>query len=553
MFGAESDIPPLCSPGGALVSDPAGKAELLSTWFDSKQSRDIVQLQQTCHPRPVFCGIAFRAREVERHLLDLDPNGGVDPSGCFPMFFRKTASVLAPKLSCLFRRLLRGGEFPLEWRIADVTPIPKGPLSSLVCNYRPISITPVLSKVFERLIALRFGRFLERSGVLPSHQYLYRKRLGTCDALLDIVCAGQLKLDRGGELALVQIDFSAVNHGGLVFKLREAGVGGLILRVFQNFLSSRTQRIKVDGVFSSSIDVISGVPQGSVLGPLLFLLYIADLPRLLQNELVGYADDSTLLCRIQHPRNWSSVAALLNDDLAVISDWCSRWGMLVNPSKKRGMLISRSRTVEPLFPDLVIDGSVVEMVSELRIFGIVLDSKLTFEKQVRAIAASAAMRVGILRKTMSVFRDVAIVAKCFWAFILPVLEYCYPVWMSAATSHLSLLDRVVSQVSRLSSGSVSCDLWHRRKVASLSVFFKIDSLVDHPVRGLCGYVLRRPTRGALAAHSRSFEMPRSRTVQVSRSFVLSCVRLWNGLHESVFASEGLGAFKTSVNRFLLQG
>ena len=157
MFGAESNIPPLCSPGGALVSDPAGKAELLCTWFDSKQSRYIVKLPQTCHPRPAFCGIAFRAREVERHLLDLDPNGGVDPFGCFPMFFRKTASILAPKLSCLFRRLLRCGEFLLEWWIANVTPIPKDPLSALVCNYRPISITPVLSKVFYRLIALRFG------------------------------------------------------------------------------------------------------------------------------------------------------------------------------------------------------------------------------------------------------------------------------------------------------------------------------------------------------------------------------------------------------------
>ena len=295
-------------------------------------------------------------------------------------------------MECLFRRLLRCGEFPVEWRIADVNPIPKGPLSALVCNYRRILITPVLSKVFEMLIALRFGRFLERSGVLSSHQYSYRKGLGTCDALLDIVCAGQLELDRGGELALVQIDYSAafgrVNHGGLVFKLREAGVSGLILKVFQNFLSSRTQRVKVDGVCSSSIDVVSGVPQGSVLGPLLFLLYIADLPRLLHNELVGYADDSPLLCRIPHPRDRSSVAASLNEDLAVISDWCSRWGMLVNPSKTRGMLISRSRTVEPLFPDLMIDGSVVEMVSELKILGVILDSKLMFEKQVRAIAAT---------------------------------------------------------------------------------------------------------------------------------------------------------------------
>ena len=361
-------IPPLCSPGGALVSDPAGKAELLSTWFDSKQSRDIVGLPQTCHPRPAFCGIA---------------------------------------------------------------------------------------------------------------------------GLLDIVCAGQLELDRGGELALVQIDFSVafdrVNHGGLVFK---AGVGDLILNVFQNFLSSRTQRVKVDGVFSSSIDVVSGVPQGSVLGPLLFLLYIADLPRLLQNELVGYADNSTLLCRIPHPRDRSSVAASLNDDLAVISDWCSRCGMLVNPSKTREMPISRFRTVEPLFPDLLIDGSLVEMVSELKILGVILDSKLSFEKQVRAIAATASMRVGILRKTMSVFRDVTVIAKCFWAFILPVLEYCSPVWMSAATSHLSLLDRVVSQVDRLSGGSVSCDLgtgakWHLWVFSSRLTVWLITLCVVFFQRSMC--------------------------------------------------------------------
>ena len=195
------------------------------------------------------------------------------------------------------------------------------------------------------------------------------------------------------------------------------------------------------------------------------------------------------------------------------------------------------------------------MVSELKILGVILDSKLTFEKQARAIAASVSKRVGILRKTMSVFRDVAVVVKCFWAFILPVLEYCSPVWTSAATSHLSLLNRVVSQVSRLSGGRVSFDLWHSRKVASLSVFFKIDSLVDHPVQGLfpAQYELRTPTHGVLAAHSRSFEIPRSRTVQLSRSFVLSCVRLWNGLHESVFASEAVGVFKISVNRLLYQG
>ena len=118
----------------------------------------------------------------------------------------------------------------------------------------------------------------------------------------------------------------------------------------------------------------------------------------------------------------------------MISDWCCRWGMLVNPSKIRGMLISHSRTVDPLFPDLVIDGSVVEMVSELEILVVILYSKLAFEKQVRAIAASASRRVGILRKTLSVFREVAVVAGhsyflCWstvlqFGYRLPLPTYC---------------------------------------------------------------------------------------------------------------------------------
>ena len=109
--------------------------------------------------------------------------------------------------------------------------------------------------------------------------------------------------------------------------------------------------------------------------------------------LVGYADDTTLLCRIPHHRDRASVAESLNDDLVVISDWCSRYGILLNPSKTRGMLISRA--AEPLFPDLVNDGTVVEMVSELKILSVIQDSKLAFEKQVRAIAASDSRMVGI--------------------------------------------------------------------------------------------------------------------------------------------------------------
>ena len=125
---------------------------------------------------------------------------------------------------------------------------------------------------------------------------------------------------------------------------------------------------------------------------------------------------------------------------------------------------------------------------------------------------------------------------------------CWSTVFSSLDVHCCCLISFFGRDIKLSGGSVSCDLWHRRKVASPSVFFKIDSLVDHPVRGLfpAQYALRRPTRGALAAHSRSFEMPRARTVQFSRSFVLSCVRLWNMLDESVFVGDGFGAFNPLV-------
>ena len=117
-------------------------------------------------------------------MLDLDPYGGTDPLGMFPLFVKRTADVMAPRLSVVFLRRVRLGSFPACWRQANVTPIPKGPPSSSVANDRPISITSVLSKVFERLVSVRLGRFMVRNGVLPTTQSAYRKGLGTCDVLL---------------------------------------------------------------------------------------------------------------------------------------------------------------------------------------------------------------------------------------------------------------------------------------------------------------------------------------------------------------------------------
>ena len=168
MFGLSSSLPPLVGGGGGQVCESVGKADLLSDHFDGKQSRESVDLPLTCHPSQCLTSFAFRSSEVRRLLLDLYPYGGSDPLGMFPLFLKRTADVLAPCLSVVFRRLVRLGSFPACWRQANITPIPKGSPSSSVANYRPISITPVLSKVFERLVSVRLRQFMECSSVLPT-------------------------------------------------------------------------------------------------------------------------------------------------------------------------------------------------------------------------------------------------------------------------------------------------------------------------------------------------------------------------------------------------
>ena len=203
VFGSSSSLPPLVSVGGGLVCESVGKADLLSDHFDSKQSTEADDLPLTCHPSPRVTTFAFRSSEVRRLLFDLDPCGGPGPLGMFPLFLKRTADVMAPRLSVVFRRLVRLGSFQACWRQANVTQIPKGPPSSSVANYRPISITSVLSKVLERLASVRVGQFMERNGVLPTTQFADRKGLGTCDALLCVSHTLQSALESGQEARIV--------------------------------------------------------------------------------------------------------------------------------------------------------------------------------------------------------------------------------------------------------------------------------------------------------------------------------------------------------------
>ena len=187
-------------------------------------------------------------------------------------------------------------------------------------------------------MSVRLGRFLERN--VPTTQFAYRKGQGTCDALLCMSHTLKSALESGPEARIVQIYFSAafdrVNHQGIVYR-HALWVLEVLCSLFRQFLSNRSQHVMVDGCWSKLVDVVSGVTQGSVFGPLLFLLFTSELFVILENKLIGYTDDSTLMAVVPSPGVRVTVAEFLIRDLARVSDWCDLWGMKLNASKTKTM------------------------------------------------------------------------------------------------------------------------------------------------------------------------------------------------------------------------
>ena len=309
----------------------------------------------------------------------------------------------------------------------------------------------------------------------------------------------------------------------------------------------------VDGHHGEWRRVISGVPQGSVLGPLLFILYTQDMWIGLENQLVSYADDATLIAVIPTPGQRQLVSESLNRDLAKINDWCKLWGMKLNPIKTQSMIVSRSRTLVPNHPDLVIDDTVLNICDSFKILGILFDSKFTFEKHIRSVSSSVAQKIGLLRKSLKIFGDPAVLKKCFNSYILPCLEYCAPAWSSAANSHLKLLDKNVRSCKFLIP-DLDVDLAHRRVVSSLCMLYKVMHNTRHPLNSELPNFFQpvRVTRLALQANSLSFTAVRCNTEQYKRSFIPAVTKLWNELPNSIVESQELQNFKTGANSFFMR-
>ena len=278
--------------------------------------------------------IVFEDEKILSLIRNLNPDKAMGPDGISTrMLLISDTSIVLP-LKIIFHNIIRTSIYPDLWKYANITPTHKKNNKQQIKNYRPISLLPICGKIFEKLIFDSLYAYLDTNNLITKNQSGFRPGDSTCNQLLYLVNEIQEAFENPNSLEVraVFLDiskaFDKVWHNGLIFKLNQNGISGNLLKFFENYLSNRKQRVVINGSCSDYLPIESGVPQGSVLGPLLFLIYINDLEINIKSKIKFFADDTMLYSVIQNPL---TSAADLNHDLQVIQQWAHQWKMEFNP------------------------------------------------------------------------------------------------------------------------------------------------------------------------------------------------------------------------------
>ena len=313
--------------GCQLVTEAAEKAEVLNRQFQSVFSTPAEETMPFTDESDMP-PITVAAEGVRAQLQKLNPYKAMGPDNISPRVLKELSDVLSQPLAALFQKSLDHAIVPEDWKKARVTPLYKKGDKYLPSNYRPISLTCVTCKVMEHIVTSQMTRYLEEKDLLCKRQHGFRKYRSCESQLTELMCDISQKLDEGKEVDAIFLDFSKafdkVDHMKLLYKLDRIGVSKQVRRWVQSLLVGRSQTVVVDGFESSSCPVTSGVPQGSVIGPILFLVYINDLPESVMSRTRLFADDTVIY-------NTSDNQQQLQDDLIALQAWEHLWKMEFNP------------------------------------------------------------------------------------------------------------------------------------------------------------------------------------------------------------------------------
>ena len=315
--------------------------------------------------------------------------------------------------------------YPTAWKYADITPIFKKGDPSQAHNYRPISILPAMCKLFERILTEDIYDHLGRNHLITSAQYGFIKGRSTELQLLNCSCDWVNAIDAKLFADTVYIDlakaFDTVSHNKLLYKLHKYGITGDILQWFSSYLDNRKQRVKLGNTFSSYADVTSGVPQGSCTGPLLFILYVNDLPDNKQptNITVNmFADDTKFTTVFSEPLD----RVLLQNCLSSFTDWADLWQLQI--AEHKCCVLSFGK---PVLPTYYMKDVQLSNVNEYRDLGVLVDNQCLFRQHVSTICQKAYTATNVLFRCFNTDNANALI-RGYKSFVRPLLEYCSTVW-----------------------------------------------------------------------------------------------------------------------------
>ena len=366
--------------------------------------------------------------EIISLVRQLNPNKAAGSDGISGQMLLLCDESVSLPLQIIFKNIMLTSIYPDMWKLANVTPIFKKGDKQLIKNYRPISLLPICGKIFEKVIFNTLYNYLNINKLITKNQSGFRPGDSTTNQLLYLVDEIHKAFDSTEcfEVRSVFLDiskaFDKVWHEGLLFKLKQNGISGGLLKLFQNYLNDRKQRVVLNGSMSEYSYVESGVPQGSVLGPLLFLVYINDLERNVKSNIKFFADDTMLFSILKDPE---ISASDLNYDLEIIRQWAHQWKLEFNPdpTKQATEVLFSCKKSKPNHPLLIFNGSTVVKVCEQKHLGLILDTSLSFEKHLNEKMIKAKKNIGII-KHISRFLPLKTLDQMYKTLVRPHLDYC---------------------------------------------------------------------------------------------------------------------------------
>jgi len=539
---------------GEFITDDCGKAEKLNAFFSSVFTEDnhILPDGNSGTAQHVIDDVNFSNVEVFRILSRLKPKFSAGPDGYSAFFLKHVAGSVAFPLTLLFNQSFCSGEIPAVWRQAVVTPAFKKGNASEPNNYRPISLTCVCCRVMETVIKKQVIDFLLMNGKINKQQHGFLARHSTCSQIIECVNDWSIALNARRQVDVIYIDFckafDSVVHNKLLFKLEQIGIRGKLLFWIAAFLRERSQIVRVGRATSDSIDVISGVPQGSVLGPLLFLVYINDIVNIFDDkvDIKLFADDVKIYVVIDNICD----CLLLQRSLSNLLEWANIWQLKISIPKCSVLHLGIPH-VDFKYNVGGIDLPDVKAVVDL---GVCVCSKLKFSQHIHNIVTRANQRSSLILRCFKC-RDPVILCRAFVVYVRPILEYCSQVWSPCYLMDIYKLERVQRHFTRRLVGMSGLTYGQRLDklgIESLELRrLKLDLVytfkIMHCLVGVSIDIFEFSKMDNLRGHDCKLVKPSTKINCRLHSFIARVVDPWNSLPQAAISAANVLSFKCILN------